>query len=184
MKLVILDRDGVINQDADDYVKSVEEWQPIPGSIEAIAQLYQSGFTIVVATNQSGLSRGLFDLEALESMHAKLNTLVESKGGQVTAIFYCPHHPEDNCNCRKPKAGLIDVIEAELAISAAGCPLVGDTIRDLQAGISKGCDPFLVKTGKGTDTYHQLRQHPDPKFDDLKIFDDLAAAAHYIIENY
>ena len=184
MKLVILDRDGVINQDADDYVKSVEEWQPIPGSIEAIAQLYQSGFTIVVATNQSGLSRGLFDLEALESMHAKLNTLVESAGGEITAIFYCPHSPENNCNCRKPKPGLIDAIENELSISVLGCPLVGDSIRDLQAGISKGCDPILVKTGKGAGTYRLLQQRPNPKFDDLKVFDDLAAAAHYIIENY
>lgn len=161
LKLVILDRDGVINQDSDDFVKSAEEWLPLAGSIEAIAELSRTGHTVVVATNQSGLARGLFDLDDLEAMHTKMAQLVESAGGSVTAVFYCPHGPDDACNCRKPKAGLIDAIEAEFDTSAQGVPLVGDSLRDLQAGITKGCAPILVRTGKGQKTEALLGEHPD-----------------------
>lgn len=182
MKLVILDRDGVINQDADDFVKSVDEWLPIPGSIEAIAALHQHGFTVVVATNQSGLARGLFDLDDLEAMHARLTQLVEDAGGEIAAIFYCPHGPDDGCNCRKPKSGLIDAIEAEFDTSASEVPLVGDSLRDLQAGIDKDCDPILVRTGKGAATEPQLATID--ALADTPVFDDLAAAAAYIIGRY
>lgn len=184
MKLVILDRDGVINADSSNYIKSVQEWIPIPGSIEAIAHLYKCGFTVVVATNQSGLARGLFDLDDLEAMHAKLRDLVETRGGEVAAVFYCPHGPDDRCNCRKPKPGLIDAIEAEFDVSALDAPLVGDSLRDLQAGLAKGCHPILVKTGKGQKTLEQLTENPSPEFEKLPVFDDLAAATSYIVKHY
>lgn len=182
MKLVILDRDGVINQDSDDFVKSPEEWIPIEGSIDAIAALSRAGYTVVVATNQSGLARGLFDLDDLEAMHAKFTDLVAAAGGEVAAIFYCPHGPEDRCNCRKPKAGLIDAIEAEFDTSAEGVPLIGDSLRDLQAGISKGCRPLLVKTGKGPKTLRQLEEAPEPGLEQLAVFDNLAQVANHLLE--
>lgn len=184
LKLVILDRDGVINEDSDQFVKSEQEWIALPGAIDALAQLSQAGFTLVVATNQSGLARGLFDLDDLEAMHAKMAQLVEAQGGQVAAVFYCPHGPDDHCNCRKPKTGLIDAIEAEFDTSAAGVPVVGDSLRDLEAGVSKGCDPILVLTGKGRKTQAALNQTPPPWLSKLKVFEDLAQAANYIQSVY
>lgn len=189
MNLVILDRDGVINHELPDFVKSAEECVPIPGSIEAIARLHQAGFTVVIATNQSGLARGKFDLDDLESMHEKLTGLVETAGGEISAIFYCPHAPEDNCKCRKPKAGLIDAIEAEFNISAEGVPFIGDTLRDLQAGTVKGCKPILVKTGNGSTTLARLQDSsanadtglPQVSLADVRVFEDLAAATDYLI---
>jgi D-glycero-D-manno-heptose 1,7-bisphosphate phosphatase len=182
MKLVILDRDGVINQDSDAYVKSADEWIPIDGSIEAIAKLYKAGFTVVVATNQSGLARGLFDLDDLEAMHDKLTQLVIDAGGELGAIFYCPHGPDDNCNCRKPKAGLIDAIEAEFDVSASSVPLVGDSLRDLEAGLQKGCDPILVLTGKGEKMQPKLAATTG--LEHTPHFANLAEAADHIIERY
>lgn len=189
MKLVILDRDGVINHELADFVKSAEECVPIDGSIDAMARLHQAGFTVVVATNQSGLARGKFDLDDLEAMHEKLTGLVEAAGGEISAIFYCPHAPDDNCKCRKPKPGLIDAIEAEFNISAEGAPLIGDTLRDLQAGASKGCKLLLVKTGNGLNTLAALEapaietggDFPLPTLEQIQVFDNLAAAADYLI---
>lgn len=177
--LVILDRDGVINEDSDDYVKSVEEWHPLPGSIDAIARLSRHGFTVTVATNQSGLGRGLFTLDDLEAMHARLNELVQDAGGELAGIFYCPHTPEDACDCRKPKAGLIDAIEREVGESARGAWLIGDSRRDLEAGLAKGCVPVLVLTGKGAATRAKLAH--DDAWRDLLVFDDLAAAADALL---
>ena len=182
MKLVILDRDGVINQYSDKDIVSAEQWRPIEGSPEAIAQLHQQGYTVVVATNQPGLALGLFDLDDLEAMHAKLIASVEAAGGEVAAIFYCPHGPDDRCNCRKPKAGLIDAIEAEFDTSAQGVPFIGDSLRDLTAGLSKGCTPMLVTTGEGEQTLAQLAQTPQAELDALPVFNNLAAAARHIIE--
>jgi len=172
-KLIILDRDGVINEDSDEYVKSVNEWIPIPGSIEAITHLSKAGYTITVATNQSGIGRGLFDLDALEAMHEKLFALVEAQGGHIAGVFYCPHTPEDNCNCRKPKAGLIDAIEDELGVSARDALVVGDSNRDLEAGLAKGCKLFLVKTGKGNKTLAKMVSASDPLLGQVVVFDDL-----------
>lgn len=188
MNLVILDRDGVINHELPDFVKTADECVPIDGSIDAIARLHQAGFTVVIATNQSGLARGKFDLDDLEAMHEKLTTLVETAGGEISAIFYCPHAPEDTCKCRKPKPGLLDAIEAELNTSVEGVPFIGDTLRDLQAGVQKGCKPILVRTGNGPATLTVLQQ-ASPVDDDLplvtleqvQIFDNLAAAADYLI---
>ncbi|MEC8427486.1 MAG: D-glycero-beta-D-manno-heptose 1,7-bisphosphate 7-phosphatase [Pseudomonadota bacterium] len=181
MKLVILDRDGVINQDSDAYVKSVEEFQLIEGSVEAIASLSQAGFAVAIATNQSGLARGYFELEDLEAMHQKLQTAVEAAGGQLSGIFYCPHGPDDGCDCRKPLPGLIDAIEAELNTTAAGWPMVGDSLRDLQAGFARGCKPVLVRTGKGAKTEAKLAEHPEMG---TAVFDNLAQASTYILENF
>ena len=189
MKLIILDRDGVINYDRDDYVKSVDECVPIEGSIEAIARLHQAGFTIVVATNQAGLAKDKFDLDDLEAMHEKITRLAEEAGGEIGAIFYCPHHPDDNCKCRKPKPGLIDAIEAEFNISAEGFYFVGDSLRDLQAGAQKGCRLALVKTGNGLKTLSQL-ENPELQTDSpilnigqIKVFDDLKGFADVILKN-
>lgn len=179
--LVILDRDGVINEDSAEYIKSIDEWHPIAGSIDAIARLSKHGFTVAVATNQSGLGRGLFTLDDLEAMHQRMCEMVETAGGHIAGIFYCPHKPEDNCACRKPKSGLIDAIEREFNTSARGAWLIGDTQRDLEAGLSKHCVPVLVLTGKGTLTQKQLAANTDPQWSDLRIFADLAAAADALI---
>ena len=187
MKLVILDRDGVINYECADFVKSASECVPIPGSIEAIARLHQAGFTVVIATNQSGLARGKFDLDDLEAIHEKLTQLVLAAGGEIGAIFYCPHAPGDDCKCRKPKPGLIDAIEAEFNISAADAPFIGDTLRDLEAGFIKGCKLWLVKTGNGLKTLDLLQSRtpsanaPGLTLDQVQVFDDLAAATDYLL---
>ncbi|PUA27765.1 MAG: D-glycero-beta-D-manno-heptose-1,7-bisphosphate 7-phosphatase [Cellvibrio sp. 79] len=186
MKLIILDRDGVINHDREDFVKSAAECVPIEGSIEAIARLNKAGFTVVIATNQSGLAKEKFDLEDLEAMHEKITGLVEEQGGEIGAIFYCPHRDEDNCKCRKPKPGLLDAIEAEFNTSVESCYFVGDSLRDLQAGLQKGCKPILVKTGNGKTTFAKLAE-PDNEIlitlDQIHVVDNLAAAADFVIAN-
>lgn len=189
MKLIILDRDGVINHDRDDFVKSADECVPIDGSIDAIARLAKAGFTVVIATNQSGLAKDKFDLEDLEAMHEKITQLVEEQGGEMGAIFYCPHQDEDNCKCRKPKPGLLDAIEAEFNTSVESCYFVGDSLRDLQAGLQKGCKPILVQTGNGKTTLANIA-NPDQStdaisitIDQIHVVDDLAAAADFVIAN-
>ena len=189
MKLIILDRDGVINHDSADYIKSADEWLPIDGSIDAIARLHRAGFTVVVATNQSGLARAKFDLDDLEAMHEKLTGLIEEQGAELGAIFYCPHAPEDNCKCRKPLPGLVDAIEAEFNTSAEGFYFVGDSLRDLQAAVTKGCKPILVKTGNGEKTLTQLTDAslqsdaPHISIEQIQVFNDLAGVADFIIVN-
>lgn len=190
MKLVILDRDGVINHDSAEYIKSADEWVAIDGSIDAIARLYRAGFTVVVATNQAGLAKRKFDLDDLEAMHEKLTRLVEEQGAELGAIFYCPHHPDDKCKCRKPMPGMVDAIEAEFNISAEGFYFVGDSLRDLQAAITKGCKPILVKTGNGAKTLSQLADVnlqlgvPQINLDQVDVVENLAAAADFIIANH
>ncbi|MCL6414244.1 D-glycero-beta-D-manno-heptose 1,7-bisphosphate 7-phosphatase [Aestuariirhabdus sp. Z084] len=171
MALIILDRDGVINQDSDDYVKSLAEWIPIPGSIEAIAKLSQAGYSIAIATNQSGLGRGYFQQSDLDAMHQRLVALVEAAGGSIDHIAYCPHAPDDGCACRKPASGLIDTIEQALGVSAKGSYMVGDSLRDLQAGVSKGSLPVLVRTGKGERTLAK----GDSLLDQAQVYDSLEA---------
>lgn len=189
MKLIILDRDGVINHEREDYVKSADECVPIEGSIDAIARLSKAGFTVVIATNQSGLAREKFDLDDLEAMHAKLTQLVLEHGGEIAAIFYCPHAPEDQCKCRKPAPGMLDAIEAEFNTSVESCYFVGDTLRDLQAGAVKGCKSVLVKTGNGKKTLEQLADvnlqtdSPQLSLEQIQVFDNLATATDFIIAN-
>ncbi len=173
----------MINQDSDNFIKNVDEWIPIEGSIEAIARLSQAGFTVVVATNQSGLGRGLFDLDDLEAMHQKMNTLVNDHGGEIAGVFYCPHHPDDACDCRKPKTGLIDAIEHELATCAKDAMIIGDSLRDLEAGLTKGCQPILVKTGKGEKTLAKINAENIPALSNLTVHNNLAEAAEALIKS-
>ncbi len=180
-KVVVLDRDGVINRDSDEFIKSPAEWHPLPGSIEAIADLSRAGFRIVLATNQSGLARGLFDLAALEAIHKKLRELVKSQGGAVDAIFYCPHGPEEGCSCRKPATGLLKQIEAQLVCSLRNCWFVGDSLKDLQAARSHGCRPVLVRTGNGMETEKSLKNNG---FEDMDVHDDLRGAANALLDSH
>ena len=152
MKLVILDRDGTINQDSDQYIKSPAEWKPIPGSLEAIARLTQGGWRIMVATNQSGLSRGLFDMSTLNAIHAEMHRAVGQAGGRIDAIFFCPHAADSNCECRKPRPGLLLEIGTRFDVELKGVPMVGDALRDLEAAAAVGAQPYLVLTGKGRKT--------------------------------
>ncbi len=148
-KLILLDRDGVINFDSSDYIKSPEEWIPIPGSLEAIAELTRKGFTIAVTTNQSGVGRGYYSLETLAAIHDKMLKSIHALGGEIAAIFYCPHTPEDHCECRKPKPGLLLQARDYFACDLKGVWAVGDSKRDLDAAVAVGCQPVLVKSGNG-----------------------------------
>ncbi|MEM1155302.1 MAG: D-glycero-beta-D-manno-heptose 1,7-bisphosphate 7-phosphatase [Pseudomonadota bacterium] len=180
---IVLDRDGVINEDSPDYIRGLDDWRPIPGSIKAIADLSLAGFSIIVATNQSGIARGLFSLADMQAIHSRLHQLVAAKGGAIAGIYYCPHRPEDDCDCRKPGVGLLQVAEQELGISLRDAWFVGDRITDLQTAVAFGCKPVLVKTGRGATTLEAL--HAEPAYtapcNGLCIYDDLAAVAHSLL---
>jgi D-glycero-D-manno-heptose 1,7-bisphosphate phosphatase len=173
-RYVLLDRDGVINQDSDDFIKSPEEWLPIAGSLEAIALLNKHGYKVVVVTNQSGLGRGLFDNAMLDKIHAKMQRMTEEKGGKIEAIYFCPHGPDDDCDCRKPKPGLLEAFANEHHVNLNGMAAIGDSLRDLQAAEAVGASPILVKTGKGRKT---LTENPNLN---VPIFENLYDAAKHI----
>lgn len=181
MKLVILDRDGTINHERDDYVKSPEEWVPLPGAIEAIARLNQSGWHVVVATNQSGVGRGLFDMSTLNAMHAKMQQLLARQGGRVDAVFFCPHVPEDRCVCRKPLPGLFTMIGERFGVDLHGVPMVGDLPRDVLAAQQVGCEPHLVKTGHAATMSEQEFHDLLAKVPRLIVHQDLSAFADFLI---
>ncbi|MDQ5898009.1 MAG: D-glycero-D-manno-heptose 1,7-bisphosphate phosphatase [Pseudomonadota bacterium] len=181
IKLVVLDRDGTINEDRDDYVKSADEWVPLPGALAAIARLHQAGWHVVVATNQSGLGRGLFDAATLTAMHTKMNALLSPLGGRVDAVFFCPHAPEDDCACRKPRPGLFEDIGRRFGIDMAGVPAVGDTLRDLQAASAVGCTPHLVRTGKAARLDEAGLQALHDQVPGLTVHADLAAFADALL---
>jgi D-glycero-D-manno-heptose 1,7-bisphosphate phosphatase len=153
LKLIVLDRDGVINYDSEHFIKSPEEWRPIPGSLEAIAQLNQAGYRVVVATNQSGIGRGLFGMTTLNKIHDKMFKALNQVGGRIDAVFYCPHTADSNCDCRKPKPGMLQQIGQRFGVDMEGVPSVGDGLRDLQAAAAVGAKPVLVLTGKGERTH-------------------------------
>ncbi len=171
-KLIILDRDGVINEDSDNYIRSVDEWVPVPGSIKAIADLSKAGYTITVATNQSGLARGYFPESELHAMHNKMNTLVEAEGGEIKTILFCPHGPDDHCNCRKPAPGMVEQLLSLYSAQAGKTWVVGDSLRDLQAGLSAGCKAALVKTGKGERTLKAIAEK-EPQLESIPLFNNL-----------
>ena len=176
--LIILDRDGVINRDSREFVKNTDEWQPIPGSIEAIAKLSRAGYTVAVASNQSGLARGLFDRKALRAMHRKLRRLVAAEGGHIDRIVVCPHGPDDGCHCRKPAPGLLLRLARYYGTSLDGVPAVGDSLRDLEAAVAAGATPILVRTGNGKAIASRL-----PKgLRSVPVFDDLAAVADALLK--
>ncbi len=175
-KILILDRDGVINQDSDAFVKSADEWIPLPGSIEAIAKLYKAGWILAVATNQSGVARGKFSQQDLDDQHAKMLNLIQAAGGDLHHIAWCPHGPDDGCDCRKPKAGLLDQISAALNLDLSGGIMVGDALRDLQAGQARGCQAVLVRTGKGMKTLAA-----GEGLDNVRLVDNLAELAEQLL---
>jgi len=179
MKLVILDRDGTLNEDSADYVKSPDEWSPLPGALEAVARLNHAGWHVVVASNQSGLGRGLFDVSTLNAMHAKMHRMLAAVGGRVDAIFYCPHGPDEGCRCRKPAPGLFEQIGERYGLDLRGVPAIGDSPRDVLAGVAVGCEPHLVLTGKGAIYAH--RSLPDNLPASTRVHKDLAAFADALI---
>ncbi len=172
MKLIILDRDGVINVDSDQFIKSPDEWKPIPGALEAIARLNQWGWRVVVASNQSGVGRGLFGMDTLNAINDKMVRSLAQVGGRLDAIFFCPHAADSTCDCRKPKPGMLLQIGERFNVDLAGVPVVGDSLRDLQAAVAAGAKPYLVLTGKGEIT----RASPDLPAGTL-IYPDLDAVA-------
>ena len=177
IRLAVLDRDGVINQDSDSYIKTAEEWIPIPGSLEAIARLNHAGFRVVLATNQSGLGRGVFSIEALNAMHRKMRRELSVLGAQIEAVFLCPHTPDAGCRCRKPSPGLLEDIGYRLQIDMTGVPVIGDSFRDIQAAASVGASPILVLTGKGKRT---IEEHAT-ELVGVPVYEDLATVADVLL---
>ena len=182
MKLVILDRDGVINKDSRDFIKSAEEWIPIKGSLEAIGRLSQAGYDVVVISNQSGVGRGLFSADMLGQIHVHMMERVHQHGGTVQSVLFCPHAPEDGCSCRKPKTGLYAELAERLNTSFSGVYSVGDSLRDLQAAHSAGAVPVLVKTGNGKGTLQQIENSSTEEFEDLLVYDNLAKFVDAVLE--
>lgn len=181
MSLIILDRDGVINEDSDSFIKSAEEWLPIPGSLDAIAMFNHAGYHVAVATNQSGIGRGLYGLETLHDMHKKMAAMLDAIGGSVDAVFYCPHLPAKHCSCRKPKPGmLLDIAKRFKYESLQGIYFVGDTYRDVEAARAAGATPVLVRTGKGVRT---LQVCTDEQLDGVLVFDNLLSVANELLVN-
>jgi D-glycero-D-manno-heptose 1,7-bisphosphate phosphatase len=176
MPLVLLDRDGVVNEDSPDFVKCPDEWRPIPGSLGAIARLKQAGFAVAVCTNQSGLARGLFDRRALDAIHARMCSEIAAFGGTLDGIYVCPHGPDDGCTCRKPRAGLLLRAMTELGCAATSTHYIGDSVRDMEAALSAGCTPVLVRTGNGRAAESAARalgvEH---------VHDDLASASAWLV---
>ncbi len=175
-KLVVLDRDGVVNLDSDQFIKTPDEWIPIDGSLEAIAALNQAGYRVVIASNQSGIGRGLFEMSALNAMHEKMHKALSRLGGRVDAVFFCPHTAADGCDCRKPKAGMLEQLAERFGVELKGVPLVGDSLRDLEAGLAVGCAPHLVLTGKGRQTEEKGGLPPG-----TLIHEDLRAFARWLL---
>lgn len=176
MSLIILDRDGVINHDSDDFIKSPAEWEPIDGSLEAIARLNYAGYRVVVITNQSGVARDLLSIETLNRIHSKMRRMAAQVGGKIEAVLFCPHGPDADCDCRKPSPGAFQELAQRLRLDLTGVPAIGDSARDLNAARAAGCQPILVRTGKGAAT------ETDGVDEDVAIYDDLAAAADALLE--
>jgi D-glycero-D-manno-heptose 1,7-bisphosphate phosphatase len=177
--LVVLDRDGVINHDSDEYIKSPQEWLPIDGSLEAIARLNHANYRVAVATNQSGVARKLFTLDSLIDMHNKMYKLVSEVGGHIDAVFFCPHAPRDRCDCRKPKPGMLLDIGKRFHVNMNDVYVIGDSLRDLQAARAANALPILVRTGKGEQVAASLAEH---EFGEVPVFDDLSAAVDYLLD--
>ena len=178
MKLIIIDRDGVINEDSDAYIKNTEEWIPLEGSLDAIARLNRAGYTVTVATNQSGLSRGYFDLKTLSAMHRKMESLLAEQGGHIDAVFYCPHGPKDDCDCRKPKPGLLNEIGKRFQTKLDNVLFVGDTLSDVRAAVAANAKPVLVRTGKGDKTEKLLKENG---FEDVPVYKNLSKVVDAIL---
>ena len=181
MKLIILDRDGVINEDSDDYIKSPDEWVPIPGSLDAISRLNHAGYAVAVALNQSGIARGYFDLETLSAIHNKMEDMLSQIGGRIDALFFCPHGPKDGCDCRKPKPGLLTEIGNRFQTGLKDVMFVGDTVSDVKAAEAAGATPVLVRTGKGEQTLNKLSEKG---MDHIPVYDDLADVVTTLLDEH
>lgn len=178
-RLVILDRDGVINEDSAEFIKSPDEWRPLRGSLEAIGMLSAAGYAIAVATNQSGVGRKLLDRPALEAIHRKMRAAAREHGGDIAKIVFCPHHPDEGCECRKPATGLFDQLARSFGLSLQGVPMIGDSVRDIEAAIAVGGRPILVLTGNGREAATELERRGIS----VETYDDLGAAAAALIGN-
>jgi len=174
-RLVIVDRDGVINEDSGEFIKSVAEWRPIAGSLEAIALLCAAGRRVAVVTNQSGVARGLFDEDTLAAIHSHMRERVRAAGGELAGVYYCPHLPDAGCECRKPRPGMLRALERELGVSVRGAPFIGDRLSDVHAAEGVGARPILVRTGTGGATEGLLGGR-------VPVFDDLRAAARSLLD--
>ena len=183
MQLIVLDRDGVINQESADFIKSPEEWLPIKGSLEAIARLSQANYHVVVLTNQSGVARGLLSADMLGKIHVRMIDYIHQHGGKIQSVLFCPHHPDDGCECRKPKAGLYKELGSRLGVSFKGMFSVGDSVRDLQAAKLAGATPVLVKTGNGKKSLKEIHSNTDLDLAETLVFDSLAAFTDALLNN-
>ena len=172
LRLILLDRDGVINEDSVDYVRSPSQWHPIPGSLEAIAKLGDAGLDVGVCTNQSGVARGLYSTATLDTIHAKMCAAIRRKGGRLSTLHYCPHHPDDGCQCRKPEPGMLLAAMRDVDAAPGETVFVGDSVRDVQAARAAGCQPVIVGTGNGIETKAQ--------FPDVDAYDDLQAFCRWV----
>jgi len=183
MRLVILDRDGVINAESDDFIKTPEEWRPIPGSLEAIARLCRAEYRVVVITNQSGVGRGLYTLDTMNKIHGRMFELVRHKGGEIDALLFCPHAPDAGCACRKPRPGMFNELARRLKVNLTAVPAVGDSARDLEAARAAGAQPVLVRTGGGA-ALDAIQQGGDDSLRQVPVYDDLAAFVdHHMLGN-
>lgn len=184
MRLAILDRDGVINQDSEDFIRSPEQWLPIPGSLEAIARLRRAEYRVVIITNQSGVGRGEYTLDMMNKINMRMFELIRQKGGEIDALLFCPHAPDAGCECRKPKPGMFKELGRRLKVNLTGVPAVGDSRRDLEAAIAVGAQPVLVRTGKGLETLEAIRQSDDQPLKQVPVYDDLAAfVEHHMVDD-
>lgn len=179
MNLVILDRDGVINEDSDEYIKSPDEWVPIPGSLQAIARLNHANIQVVVATNQSGLARKIFDISILNAIHRKMSESLSEVGGHIDGVLFCPHGPDDNCHCRKPKPGLLEEIAQRFHCELENIPVIGDSLRDIQAAQAVGAQGILVRTGKGSKTLAAKNS----ELNGVPVFDNLQQTVDSLLNN-
>lgn len=184
MRLAILDRDGVINEDSADYIKTPEQWVPIPGSLEAIARLCRAEYRVVIVTNQSGVGRGLYTLDMMNKINMRMFELINQKGGEIDAVLFCPHAPDAGCECRKPKPGMFHELARRLKVNLTGIPAVGDSARDLEAAVAAGASPVLVRTGNGARTVETIRDGDNERLKQVPVFDDLAAFVdHHMLDD-
>ncbi len=184
MRLAILDRDGVINEESNDYIRTPEQWVPIPGSLEAIARLCRAEYRVVIVTNQSGVGRGLYTLDMMNEINMRMFELINQKGGEIDAVLFCPHAPDAGCSCRKPKPGLFHELARRLKVNLTGIPAVGDSARDLEAAVAAGASPVLVRTGKGARTVETIRDGDNERLKQVPVFDDLVAFVdHHMLDD-
>ena len=181
MKLIILGRDGILNEYRDDHVKAPAEWVPIPGALEAVSRLNHAGWHAVVATNQAGIGRGMIDMASVNLIHAHMNKLMQAQGARLDAVFFCPHTPEEQCDCRKPLPGMMLEIGERYGVDLDHVPVAADTLRDLQAAHAAGCEPHLVRTGRAAQLDDAVVEQWCKQVPGVRVHADLSAMAEQLI---